>query len=216
MKHPRSKTLLAALALCAAGMAQAKPIAFADGVTFMHERDRNMVETQLFYAPAYWWSAGVSDGFMTSDDKSRRHEYGYLQGNLLLKRWNLPDAQANLFASAGAGNATGKDFSGTVAAQRYTLQGDYETRRVYASFKVDAHTSSKYFDRYDTLQLGWSPYAHDYDELAVWFVAQVKKYRGMDDKTEGGAFLRLFKGNIWVELGMNERRKSQMMLMINY
>jgi hypothetical protein len=38
----------------------------------------------------------------------------------------------------------------------------------------------------------------------------------MDDKTEGGAFLRLFKGNIWVELGMTERRKSQLMLMVNY
>jgi hypothetical protein len=52
--------------------------------------------------------------------------------------------------------------------------------------------------------------------VALWFVGQVKKYRGLNDKTEGGAFVRVFYKNIWVELGVTEGRKSQMMLMINY
>jgi hypothetical protein len=200
----------------------AKPISFADGTTFMHERDRNMLETNLFYAPKVWVSLGGSASFMQSDDKTKRHDAAYAQINFLVKRWNMPNAQANLFVSGGLGEANVREQHVTgniderVTARRIAMQGDYETRQFYTSLKIDTQASSRYFDRFDTFQIGFSPVAHDYDDLAVWFIAQVKKSRGMDDKTEGGAFLRLFKGNIWVELGMNERRKSQMMLMINY
>jgi hypothetical protein len=200
----------------------AKPIAFADGTTFMHERDRNMIETNLFYAPKVWFSLGGSASFMQSDDKMKRHEAAYAQLNFLAKRWNMSDAQANFFVSGGLGETRVKEIRQTgnvderVTARRLAMQGDYETRQFYTSFKIDTHASSRYFDRFDTFQIGFSPVAHDYDELAIWLIAQVKRSRGMDDKTEGGAFLRLFKGNIWVELGMNERRKSQLMLMVNY
>jgi hypothetical protein len=212
----------AALIAACVTPAFAKPIAFADGTTFMHERDRNMLETNLFYAPKVWVSLGGSTSFMQSDDKTKRHEAAYAQINFLVKRWNMPNAQANLFVSGGLGEANVRELnvSGNiderVTARRIAMQGDYETRQFYTSLKVDTQASSRYFDRFDTFQIGFSPVAHDYDDLAIWFIAQVKKSRGMDDKTEGGAFLRLFKGNIWVELGMNERRKSQMMLMINY
>jgi hypothetical protein len=200
----------------------AKPIAFADGTTFMHERDRNMFETNLFYAPKVWFSLGASASFMQSDDKTKRHEAAYAQLNFLVKRWNMSDAQANVFVSGALGEARVREIHPAgniderITAQRLAMQGDYETRQFYTSFKIDTHASSRYFDRFDTFQIGFSPIAHDYDELAIWLIAQVKKSRGMDDKTEGGAFLRLFKGNIWVELGMTERRKSQLMLMINY
>jgi len=207
--------------------AVAKPIAFAEAWTFMHERDRNMIQTELFYAPTYWLSIGPATSLMTSDDKQKQMETALFQVNYLVKRWNMPNAQANLFASLGAGETTTREWmphhrnvmmqnTYRNSAQRYAVQGDYETRTFYTSFKVDALDSQREFDVSKTYQIGFSPVAHDYDELAVWFIAQVKQSRGMDNKTEGGAFVRLFKGNIWVELGMNERRKSQLMLMINY
>ena len=181
-----------------------------------------MLETNLFYAPKVWFSLGGSTSFMQSDDKTKRHEAAYAQLNFLVKRWNMPDAQANLFVSGGLGEARVKEIRQTgniderVAARRLAVQGDYETRQFYTSLKIDTQASSRYFDRFDTFQIGFSLVAHDYDELAIWLVARVKKSRGIDNKTEGGAFLRLFKGNIWVELGMTERRKYQLMLMINY
>lgn len=211
---------------------QAKPIAFADGTTFMHERDRNMIQTELFYAPQHWWSIGLAQSTMQSDDKLRQMEANYVQVNFLVKRWNMPNAQGNIFASAGYGlvNSTKESVSGVahpghVVSQRANysengrrigLQGDYETRQFYTSLKVDVHQTPLFFERIDTGQIGFSPVAHDYEDLAIWFVAQVKKYRGMNDKTEGGAFVRLFKKNIWLEVGMTEGRKSQIMLMINY
>ncbi len=222
--------LIATLLVSSFGFA--KPIAYADGTTFMHERDRNSLQTELFYAPAYWWSIGLAQSEMQSDDKLRQTEASYAQVNFLLKRWNLPGAQGNIFASFGSGivNSTKESVVGlahpghTIAQRaqysengnRFAIQGDYETRQFYSSVKVDVQQTPLFFERTDTGQIGFSPVAHDYDDLAVWFIAQVRKYRGMNDKTEAGAFIRLFKRNIWVEIGMNERRKSQMMLMINY
>jgi hypothetical protein len=225
-------TLLTASLFAVLPSLHAKPIAFAGGTTFMHERDRNMIQTELFYAPQHWWSIGLAQSTMQSDDKLRQTEANYVQVNFLVKRWNMPNAQGNIFASAGYGvvdstkeSVSGVAHPGHVESQRANysengrrigLQGDYETRQFYTSLKVDVHQTPLFFERIDTGQIGFSPVAHDYEDLAIWFVAQVKKYRGMNDKTEGGAFVRLFKKNIWLEVGMTEGRKSQIMLMINY
>lgn len=233
--RPARLALIAAtLAISSGGIssAVAKPVAFAKATTFMHEREGNMIQTELFYSPRHWWSFGIDDSTMTSDDKLRQTRYQHVQSNLLLKRWNLPGAQGNLFASLGygfadtvkqgvpmvihPGHSVGQTATYSENAQRYTFMGDYETRQFYSSFKVDAHQTSRFFDRTDTVQLGFSPMAHDYEDLAVWFIAQGKRYRGMNDKTEAGAFVRLFRKNVWVEIGMTEGRKSQLMLMVNY
>jgi hypothetical protein len=235
MNIPVSRVSLLAISLVAlagANSVNAKPIAFADATTFMHERDRNMIQTELFYAPKHWWSIGLAQTEMQSDDKLREMEASYAQINFLVKRWNLPGAQGNIFASYGYGmvNSVKESVAGVAHpghgitqralygenGQRFAVQGDYETRQFYSSFKVDVHQTPLFFERIDIGQLGFSPVAHDYEDLAVWFVGQVKKYRGMNDKTEAGAFVRLFKKNVWVEIGMTEGRKSQLMLMINY
>ncbi|MBC7624349.1 MAG: hypothetical protein H7232_13275 [Aeromicrobium sp.] len=211
---------------------EAKPIAFAEAVTMMHERDANMISTEVYYAPKHWWSLGIADLKMTSDDKQREMDSKYAQFNFLLKRWNMPGAQGNIFASAGFGwaDSVKQGVMGVVhpghsvaqtaryseSARRFVLQGDYETRQFYSSLKFDVQQTPLFYERTDTGQIGFSPVAHDYEDLAVWFVAQVKKYRGMSDKTEAGAFVRLFKKNIWVEIGVTEGRKPQMMLMVNY
>jgi hypothetical protein len=217
------------LAALFAAPAFAKPISFSDGWTFMHERDSEMIETDLYYAPKYWFSFGPTVSIARADDKLTRRESQVMHANFLLKRWNMRNAQANVFASYGLGQTKTTRFSpdattrdGFAALENretvhhVVLQGDYETRQFYSSFKFDAHRTSSFLDRTDTAQIGFSPYAHDYDDLAVWFIAQVKKYRGLNDKTEGGAFVRLFRKNIWVELGVTEGGKSQVMLMINY
>lgn len=201
--------------------ASAKPIAFSDGWTFMHERDSERIETDLFYAPTHWFSFGPAVFIARADDGASRREANLVHANFLVKRWNLSEAQGNIFASYGLGKTktvfkSGRRVSLDETAHHAVIQGDFETRQFYSSLKLDAHRSNSFLDRVDTAQIGASPYAHDYDDLAVWFVGQVKRYRGLNAKTEAGAFIRLFRKNIWVELGVTEGRKSQMMLMINY
>src|SRR5687767_12015748 len=101
-----------ALALMAcAPMAAAKPIAFAKGKTVMAEYGAGtMNEFQAFYAPAYWNSVGVGWTELASEDGDRRRSYSYVRANLLVKRWNLEGAQANVFAWGGLGRASGNEF----------------------------------------------------------------------------------------------------------
>ena len=218
--HPAMRLWLAALALPVAVLA--KPIAFQDGWTVMGEIGTDtMREAQVFYAPKYWWSGGLSYTRLTAHDERFDREIPNVQLNYLVRRWNLPAAQANVFAWAGAGSARGHDagrrFSGEATAH-LGAQADYETRRVYSSFKTDWFRSSRFSHRVDTLQLGVAPYEHDYEDLAVWFLVQARRITGdvMDMKTEWVPMVRLFKGNFWIEAGANRDRRLQLMVMMNF
>jgi len=196
----------------------AKPIAFAKGTTVMAEYGAGtMNEAQLFYAPRYWYSLGGGWLELQSEDGAKQRHVTYVRGNLLAKRWNLPGAQANVFVWGGLGRATGNDFAGSTLARNVGFQADYETRRVYSSFRSDLQESNTFSHRIDTVQLGWAPYAHDYDTLATWFVVQGRRYSGeLFEGTETALLVRLFKGGTWVEFGATTDGKFQAMAMFNF
>ena len=198
--------------------AWAKPIAFANGTTIMAEYGAgSMEEVQAFYAPWYWLSLGAGALRLDSDEFPRTRDIDYLRANYLLHRWNLEDAQANVFVWGGFGTASGSDFRGNVLDREAGFQADYETRRVYASVMSDLHESSAYSHRIDTLQLGFAPYAHDYTDLATWFVVQARTYTGRVHRgVESAALIRLFKGGAWIEAGVTNDGKPQLMAMFNF
>ena len=217
MTHPGRRAALALLGLLPV-VATAKPIAFARGTTTMAEYGGGTMETvQVFHAPKYWYSVGGGWLALDSEDGGKERDIVDVRANLLARRWNLPDAQANVFVWGGLGHATGNDFDGSVLDRTAGVQGDFETRRVYASFQSDLHESSAYSHRIDTLQLGWAPYAHDYDTLATWFVVQGRRYTGdLFDGTEAALLVRFFKGGAWVEVGATTDGKLQAMAMFNF
>jgi len=209
---------LTALCACPVVSTMSKPIAFADGTTIMAEYGAGtMEEAQAFYAPYYWLSLGAGYLYLDSDVTSRTRNIQDLRANYLLHRWNLDDAQANVFVWGGLGTATGSDFHGTVLDREVGFQADYETRRIYASWVTDLHESPAYSDRIDTLQLGFAPYAHDYQDLATWLVLQARDYSGgIHDGVEYALLVRLFKGGAWVEAGVTQNGKPQIMMMFNF
>lgn len=78
--------------------AAAKPIAFAKGKTLMMEWGAGtMYEAQMSYAPRYWYSVGGGWLELDSEDGQTPTRHHLLHANLLAKRWNLPNAQANVF-----------------------------------------------------------------------------------------------------------------------
>ena len=200
------------------GAAHAKPIAFADGTTVMAEYGAGtMTEVQAFYAPTFRYSIGGGHLSLDSDLNDATREITYLRLNYLPKRWNMENAQANVFVWGSAGRAhigeTGDDeFAWNVGGQI-----DYETRRLYASLRTDLHEASDYSHRIDTLQLGIAPYPHDYKSLALWFVIQAREYTGnLYDGTECAALIRLFRRNAWLEAGLTQDGNVQAMLMFNF
>ena len=214
----RKHTLLLVIALAPAAT-QAKPIAFQDGTTLMYEYGAGtMQEAQAFYAPRYWYSLGA--GYLRIDEENGRfsRDITYARANLLVKRWNMPSAQANVFAWGGLGGARGSDFDGTKLATNTGLQLDAESLRYYGSLKTDwEHAESAFSHRIDTVQLGVAPYKHDYQRLATWIVAQGRYYTGgVYEGVEGALLVRFFRGPLWVEAGATFDGEAQAMIMFNY
>jgi hypothetical protein len=222
MKH---RSILARVARAVAlgcalgvGAVQAKPSAYADGWSLMGEYGAGtMTEGQLFYAPTHWLSVGGGWVEFEEEDERFDRRIAYARANVLLKRWNLPRAQGNLFAWGGAGRARGSDFAGTTTTANAGFQADYETRRVYASLRSDLHYGRHFSHRVDTVQLGWAPYAHDYESLASWLVLQVRDYTGgLYEGVEPALLVRLFKGPAWIEAGATLDGHLQAMVMFNF
>jgi hypothetical protein len=207
-----------AFALAGSASVMAKPIAFAGGYTVMAEYGAGtMEEIQLFYAPRYDFSFGGGYLELNSDETTKTRYINYARLNYLLSRWNLDDAQANIYIWGGLGDATGNTFAGSVFTQNAGAQADYETRRFYASFKTDLQRSSEFSDRIDTLQLGLAPYLHEFGGVATWFLVQAREYTGgIHRGTETALLLRLFKGGVWVEAGITNAGKLQAMAMFNF
>jgi hypothetical protein len=205
-------------ALFAVELASAKPIAFAGGTTVMAEYGAGtMEEIQIFYALRYDYSVGGGHADFTSDGDHQTEHVTYVRLNYLAHRWNLDNAQANVFVWGGAGSATGDSFTGMRVAGNAGAQVDYETRRIYASLKTDFQRSEEFSIRVDTLQLGIAPYKHDYSGLATWFVFQARHYTdNLHTGIETAALLRLFKGGAWIEAGVTNAGKVQAMAMFNF
>lgn len=211
--------VLLAGALALGGEApRAKPIAYANGTTAMIEYGGStMQEVQAFHAPRFDRSFGGGVLRLEGALDGREREIVYLRGNYLAKRWNLEAAQANVFVWGGLGGARLEGRGSAVLAGNAGGQFDYETRRVYVSAKLDLHRADAFSHRIDTLQLGFAPYAHDYDELATWLLVQGRRYSGgLYDGTEGALVLRLFKRNKWLEAGVTQDGELQAMFMVNF
>ena len=218
----RSKRVARAttLALCCSFCfpASAKPIAFANGATVMGEYGAGtMTELQAFYAPSFRYSVGGGHLSLNSSVNDDTRDITYLRFNYLPKRWNMESAQANVFVWGSVGRAHIGETDDDEFAWNVGGQVDYETRRVYASFRSDLHEASDFSHRIDTVQLGIAPYKHDYATLAVWFVVQARQYTGdLYDGAEYAGLVRLFKSNAWVEAGVTQDGHLQAMLMFNF
>jgi hypothetical protein len=210
-------------------------------------RDGAFGEVQLFYAPKHNWSIGFGYLDLDSGGAGFGHSIHYGRLNYLVKRWNQESSQANFFVWGGAGSAfvgdrvirpiqdnlpppSDHDHGGpppgpvpisVPAVQDFAWnaggQIDFETRRFYSSFKVDYHESDLFTHRTDTLQLGFSPYAHDAGGLATWLIVSGRRYAGeTHDGEELALLLRFFRKTTWLEIGANTDGGLQAMTMFTF
>ena len=215
----RSAPALAGLALLAFGLTatppvEARPVSYAQGHMLMADHSADLDQWSYTYSPSFRWSG--SAGFLRLDDLAGtdRLELSYVRGSRLLKRWNLPQAQANVFGWVGAGSARtayGRDF-----ARHVGVQADYETRRIYTAIVSELHEGPDWSHRVDTVSLGWAPYLHDIDRVATWVVAKgMRTSNAMDESFKPALVLRFFTVRWWLEVGADGDGKPLANLMIN-
>jgi hypothetical protein len=196
-------------ALLAAGSACAAPMGFKDSWMAMGDFSRNWAEAWTNYALTPRDALGVGALRLRSDDGRQSRTLSELNYTRLLKRWNLADAQANVWFFAGAGALRGNDFAGSRTALAPGLQVDYETTRVYLAATARLYRAEQIKHDFASLRAGFSFYEVDYDEVQPWVVLEARRMRELSDKTEITPMLRLVHKRFFVELGVNNSEQAR-------
>ncbi len=189
---------------------------FKDSVMVMADLGRNWRESWVNYAVTPRDAIGVGALYMRSDDETRSRTLAELNYTRLVKRWNLPAAQANVWFFAGVGPMTGSDFSGSKLALAPGLQVDYETTRVYFAATGRLYRAEGLNHDYGALRAGFSFYEADYDEAQPWFILEARRMRGLSDKTEITPMLRFIHKRYFVEFGVNNAKDARANLMYTF
>jgi hypothetical protein len=193
------------------------PMGFKDAAMVMGEASSSTKDWMVNYSLTPTDAIGVGYHLWKGDGKvaGMRVEHSGLSYTRLLKRWNTPGSQANLWFGVDAGPVTDAlNFSGSKFGVMPSIQADWETTRLYAL--VFASTlRMRGGPRYDTFkaQVGFSFFEAEYDEWQPWFVIEVKHMPGMFAKAEVTPFLRVISNSLYIELGANLQGKPRVGLM---
>lgn len=146
---------------------------------------------------------------MRSDDGTKTRKLAEATYTRLVQRWNMPAAQANIWFVGGFGTVTGNGFPGSKAVASPGVQVDYETTRVYAGASARLYRAKGINHDYASARLGFSFYEVDYDQTQPWLVLEVRRMRGLSDKTEITPMLRLIHNRYFVEFGINNASQAR-------
>lgn len=161
------------------------------------------------YSPSALYSLGVRSDLIR-DDESWMHTATY---NRLLKRWNKPDSQANIFLLTGLGVAARADDQN--AAGTIGIEADWENRRLYAAYEnrfVHAGNIEKSFSQF--ARAAFAPYKGDYNDLHTWVGLQIDHHPGEKETVAVTPFVRLFTTDVLGEIGVSDKR--DVMLNLTY
>ena len=192
------------------------PMGFKGSWMAMGDLSPNWREGFANYAITARDAAGPSLLYMRSDDKARSRELAEVAYTRLLKRWNLPHAQANVWFIGGIGAVRGNDFAGTRAMASPGIQVDYETTRLYASAFGRLYRAEGINHDFAAARLGFSFYEADYDEVQPWLIVEARRMRGLSDQTEITPMLRLIHNRYFVEAGVNNSRQLRFNFMYTF
>lgn len=190
-------------------VAVAAPMGFKDSAMAMGDFSPNWRESWVNYAVTARDALGAGGLYMRSDDEMRTRTLAEVNYTRLVKRWNLADAQANVWFFAGAGAIRGNDFSGTKLAVAPGVQVDYETTRIYVAATARLYRAEGLNHDFGSLRAGFSFYEVDYDETQPWLVLEARRMRGLSDKTELTPMLRLIHNRYFVEFGVSNSRQGR-------
>jgi len=187
---------------------QAKPLSYVGGTMVMQEND----ETGNTLTLDYTFDPHFSLGLYAKRDIGGKEFYTLgPQLNTLIKRWNLPNGQGNIFGMTGAGAA--RQGSTNQPAAWVALLADYETRRVFLSYEPrlmyagDIETSF-----WQRAQVGFAPYLADYEQLNTWLLLRFDHHPAKEGHFVVTPMMRFFYKTIWLEAGYSSNNQ----LMLNW
>ena len=206
MLKPLFTSLLACIGLCMT--TQARPVSYQHGWTIMMNRDRTKQSLLVHYSPTHYYSIGYR-----VEQRNKQHfKFSALQINNLLRRWNLPRAQANLYLQSGWGLArctnSEKCTHSDSSVQFTGLSYDWENQRYYFSYSNQYLKATSFTREYsDTIRIGVTPYIGKYNQLHTWIMLQLDHHPQQDHHYTFTPLLRFFKGTNLFEIGASKHNE---------
>lgn len=181
----------------------ARPVSYPDGWTLMlkHQslnHQNKYSSAHIHYSPTARYSVGYRAEHRQDQDRTLHA----VQLNVLLKRWNQMDSQANVYLKTGAGVLSQKASTQNerLGSGFVGLAADWENRRYFVlysgRYNFSEHSDSQY---QQTARVGLAPSVGKYNDLHTWVMLQADK--NQDNDISLTPLVRLFKGVHLVELG---------------
>ena len=181
-----------------------RPISYSGGKTIMQMNDAIKNSIHAHYSPSYKYSVGYKGEYFRKDQIALNG----IQLNNLIKRWNLPSSQGNLYLESNIGNANKSEKNelyGFVG-----IAGDFETRKYFISYqnryyKSDGDILSNFEQ---SARIGVAPYVANYGNLHTWLMLQAShqpEFKG--DKVIATPLVRIFKGAHLAEFGVSSNKR---------
>jgi hypothetical protein len=189
------------VALCTLPLsAHARPVSYPGGWTAMQMNDANSSSLHLHYSP----SANYSVGYKAEYWRDKNWQFHGAQLNYLLKRWNMPEAQANAYVKTAFGVA--EQGGNTHTAAFVGFAADWETRRYFTSYE-NRYSDAGDIDHFymQKARVGIAPYVGDYGDLHTWLMLEVDHNPTRQEKVMVTPMVRLFKDVYMAELGVSHR-----------
>lgn len=184
-------------AALAAGVAEARPVSYPGGWTWMQMNNGDYSSVHAHYSPTFQDSIGLYSERNWGED----WHFTGLQYNRLVKRWNEKSSQANLYFKAGVGQADAFGPGDVDLAGFVGVAADWETRRWFASYEGRAYDLGFNQTARQAARVGVAPYVGDYGDLHTWLMLEVENQPESETPTTVTPLVRFFYGVQLVELG---------------
>ena len=179
------------------GYAEARPVSYPGGWTYMQMNNGDYSSIHAHYSPTFRDSIGLYSERNWSED----WHFTGVQYNRLLKRWNEKTSQANVYLKGGSGQA---DPFGSGSGELAGFVGsgaDWETRRWFTSYEARAYDLGFDQTARQSVRVGVAPYIGDYGDLHTWLMLQVENQPKSETPTTFTPLVRFFYDVQLLEVG---------------
>jgi hypothetical protein len=194
------------MAAGSASPATAKPLSYVGGFMVMQENDETGHTLSLDYTFSPKYAAAL---YAKKERGGNEFTTVGPQLNMLIRRWNLPGGQGNIFNMTGFGIS---ELEGKFEPSAWTgILGDYETRRIFFSYEArlmyagDIETSF-----WQRARAGFAPYTAGYDDLNTWLMVQVDHHPMKDDTIVTTPLVRFFYHTVLAEAGYSSNDRAML------
>lgn len=200
------------IAIIFSSFIEARPVSYPGGLTLMLMNDTDKNSVHAHYSP----TSHISLGYKFEYWRENQFTFNGIQMNNLIKRWNKPQSQANLYVKSAIGSAfsdKGKFENKNNISGFLGISTDWETQRYFIAYE-NRFTEAGKIDRFfmQSIHLGITPYIGNYGDLHTWIMIKATDSSGDNRGMDITPHFRFFKGIHLLEVGANLKGKA----MLNY